>query len=84
LSLHCAPESVKLAIENRIKNLEVLGYLDIKPHNPLLWKQFIIWTKRQDLYRQQNLATVAPEFFELIKDDWNSITDLSEENFYRE
>lgn len=84
LSLHCAPESVKLAIRNHIKHPEVLGYLDIKPSNSLLWKQFIIWTKRQDLYRQQNLATVAPEFFELIKNDWDSITDLSEENFYYE
>jgi organic radical activating enzyme len=84
LSLHCAPESVKSAVRNRINHPEVLGYLDIKPPNPLLWKQFIIWTKRQDLYRQQNLSTVAPEFFNLIKEDWNSITDLSEENFYRE
>lgn len=82
LSLHCAPEHVKSVVKQSIKNTEVLGYLDLRESNPTTWKQFIIWAKRQDLYRKQNLETVAPELFELIKDDWHSITDLSEENFY--
>lgn len=84
LSLHCAPDHVKLAVRQHVAHAEILGYIDIQKHNPLLWKQFIIWTKRQDLYRQQSFAKVAPEFFELIKNDWDSVTDLSEENFYRE
>lgn len=84
LALHCAPEKVKSVVRSTIKHKEILGYLDIKKHNPLVWKQFIIWTKRQDLYRNQNLGVAIPELFKLIKDDWNSITDLSEENFYNE
>jgi len=82
LSLHIAPDHVKSAIRQKVKHPEVIGYIDIKPHDPLAWKQFIIWTKRQDLYRDQSLQQVTPEFFELIKDEWNSTTDLSENNFY--
>jgi hypothetical protein len=82
LSLHIAPEHVKLSLKKHVMNQEVLGYLDIKSHNPIFWKQFIIWTKRQDQYRQQNFADYYPEFAELIKTDWENVTDLSEENFY--
>ena len=84
LSLHCAPDHVKSAVKQHVKHPEILGYIDIQNHSPLLWKQFIIWTKRQDIYRQQNFSNIAPEFFKLIKDDWNSINDLSEQNFYHE
>jgi hypothetical protein len=82
LTLHIAPERVKLALRQKIKNPEILGYVDINTPDTKLWKQFIIWTKRQDLYRSQSLQQVAPEFFNLIEQDWNSITDLSENNFY--
>lgn len=83
LALHIAPDYVKTAIKDHIKNKEVLGYLDINPSNLLNWKQFIIWTKRQDKYRNQSFGKIYPEFVELISDDWNKITDLSEENFYK-
>lgn len=83
LALHIAPDYVKNAIKSHIKNKEVLGYLDIKPSNVLSWKQFIIWTKRQDKYRNQSFGKIYPEFVELISNDWNKITDLSEENFYK-
>ena len=84
LALHIAPDSVKSAIRQHTSNKEVLGYLDIGSHNPKLWKQFIIWMKRQDLYRQQDIATTFPEFFKYIKEDWDSITDLSDQNFHSE
>jgi sulfatase maturation enzyme AslB (radical SAM superfamily) len=84
LSIHAMPERAKNAVKNNTSNQEILGYIDIKEHNPLLWKQFIIWTKRQDEYRKQNFAVTFPEFFSLIEDDWNSVTDLSEENYYKE
>jgi MoaA/NifB/PqqE/SkfB family radical SAM enzyme len=84
LSLHSAPDRVKLAIREHVTHPEVLGYLGIQEHNPLLWKQFIIWMKRQDLYRNQNFSQTFPEFFNIIKEDWDSIIDLSETNFYKE
>jgi sulfatase maturation enzyme AslB (radical SAM superfamily) len=83
LSLHIMPNSVKSIIRSVVKNPEVLGYIDIQSSNPLSWKQFIIWMKRQDIYRNQDFSTVFPEFFDIIKDDWNSMTDLSEQNFYQ-
>jgi len=82
LALHSAPEYVKSYVRCNVKHQESLGYIDIQPSNPLAWKQFIIWMKRQDLYRKQNFETTFPEFYKLIKQDWDSVTDLSENNFY--
>lgn len=84
LSLHSIPEHVKSSIRSHVKHPEVLGYLDIRLHDPNKWRQFIIWMKRQDLYRKQDFAKTFPEFFSIIEQDWNSITDLSEKNFYGE
>jgi MoaA/NifB/PqqE/SkfB family radical SAM enzyme len=83
LALHIVPESVKYVIRGYVSHPEILGYIDIKDHNPLSWKQFIIWTKRQDLYRKQSFESTFPEFFKLIKNDWDLVTDLSEKNFYQ-
>lgn len=80
LAIHAAPDHVKSAMLQHIQSPEVRGFLQIQPPDPLAWKQFIIWTKRQDLYRQQNFAETFPEFYEIIKSDWEKITDLSEQN----
>lgn len=82
LALHSAPEYVKSYVRSHVKHQESLGYIDINKPNPLAWKQFIIWTKRQDLYRKQSFETTFPEFYKLIKPDWDAVTDLSETNFY--
>jgi MoaA/NifB/PqqE/SkfB family radical SAM enzyme len=82
LSLHTAPDHVKLAIAQHVNNQEVLGYLNIKPSDPVAWKQFIIWTKRQDEYRQQQYEQYYPDFAQVIQQDWESIVDLTEESFY--
>ena len=82
LNLHVAPDHVKSKYRQRVTNSEVLGYLDIEPFDPLSWKQFIIWTKRQDLYRNQDFSKTFPDFYSAIQKDWDSITDLSESNFY--
>ena len=82
LAMHIAPDTVKQAMLDRIANHEVRGYLTLKEYNPQLWKQFIIWMKRQDLYRNQSFANTFPEFFQIIQPWWESVTDLSEQNFY--
>jgi MoaA/NifB/PqqE/SkfB family radical SAM enzyme len=82
LAISTIPDYVKSVIRNNTSNSEVLGYLDIKQSDPVLWRQFIVWMKRQDLYRNQNFALTFPEFFEHIQADWDSITDLSETTFY--
>jgi hypothetical protein len=83
LAVHILPEEIKSAIRSRVSSLETLGYLGLKPHDPAAFRQFIIWMKRQDLYRNQEFATVFSEYFELLKPYWDSINDLSEQNFYR-
>lgn len=82
LALHSAPDYVKSYVRSNVKHQESLGYIDINPSNPKAWKQFIIWMKRQDLYRNQNFETTFPEFYKLIKQDWDAVTDLTENNFY--
>lgn len=82
LNLHIAPDHVKSKYKEQVTNSEILGYLDIEPPDPLSWKQFIIWTKRQDLYRNQDFSKTFPDFYAIIKDSWDSVTDLSESNFY--
>lgn len=80
LAVHAAPDHVKSSMLEHIKSSEVQGFIQVQPHNVRAWREFIIWTKRQDLYRQQNFAEVFPEFYSIIQDDWNKITDLSEKN----
>lgn len=82
LAINCAPDPVKQAIFDHVTNLEVQGFLQVKSYNSQFWKQFIIWTKRQDEYRKQSFETTFPEFYKIIKQDWDSVVDLSEQNFY--
>ena len=82
LPVHIAPEPVKQALLGHITNTELRGYLTLQEHNPMLWKQCLIWTKRQDLYRNQSFAETFPEYFKLIQPYWDSVTDLSEQNFH--
>lgn len=80
LAIHVAPDTVKSLMLEHIRSPEVRGFLKVQAHDPLAWRQFIIWTKRQDLYRQQNFTETFPEFYNIIRQDWDKITDLSEEN----
>jgi hypothetical protein len=82
LALHIASDHVKSMLKQQIVHQETLGYIDIQSHNALAWKQFIIWIKRQDLYRQQNFIETFPKFYNIIQHDWDVIQDLSEDNFY--
>jgi pyruvate-formate lyase-activating enzyme len=82
ISVNCAPDDVKLSLLEHVQTPEVKGFINVKPHNPLFWKQFLIWTKRQDIYRKQDFTKVFPEYYNVIKSHWDSCTDLSEQNFY--
>lgn len=84
LAVHVAPDHVKQSVLNHVTNQELRSYMQLKPHNPTLWRQFIIWMKRQDQYRGQQFDTVFPDYWKLFADDWYQITDLSEQNFHRQ
>lgn len=81
ISVCVAPDDVKAAIAAHVSNPEVLGFMQLQPHDPLEWKRWIIWSKRQDLYRNQSFPDTFPEFYQIIKPYWDSVTDLSEDNF---
>jgi len=84
IAINIAPDDVKLAMLEKIQSPEVRGFLQVKPHDPLLWKQFIIWAKRQDEYRGEDFIKTFPEFGKIIKSYWDAVNDLSEENFYKQ
>jgi len=84
LAVHVAPDHIKQAVIDHVSNQDLRNYMQLKPHNPDLWRQFIIWSKRQDLYRKQNFQQTFPEYTNLFIDDWNHTTDLSEQNFHRQ
>ena len=77
------PEKIKSILKQKVKNPDVLGFLDVHPSDPLKFKQFIIWMKRQDLYRKQSFPQVYPEYHSLFADEWNAVTDLSYNNFIK-
>lgn len=81
LVVNILPEKIKNAMKQKVKNADVLGFMDIHPSDKLKFKQFIIWMKRQDLYRKQSFEKTYPEYHALFADEWNSITDLSHQNF---
>lgn len=84
LAVHIAPDHVKQAVLSHVTNQELRNYMQLKPHDPDLWRQFIIWMKRQDDYRGQRFDQVFPDYWQLFADDWKSVVDLSEQNFHRQ
>ena len=80
-SISRAPEYVKSHIKSTVKMSDILGYVNVDQTNIDAWRQFIIWMKRQDKYRQQSFDKTFPDMYNLIQDDWHMINDLSEQNF---
>ena len=48
------------------------------------WNSHELNQLRQDRYRDQSFCETFPEYSKLFLNDWNSVTDLSEQNFYRQ
>lgn len=84
LAVHIAPDHVKQAVLAHVTNQDLRNYMQLKPHHPDLWRQFIIWMKRQDAYRGENFKQVFPEYQTCFSRDWDDVTDLSEQNFHRQ
>lgn len=70
LRMTALPEEAKQQIADQIPDEHIRQYLFIEPSNPEYLRQFVIWCKRQDLYRQQDFAEVFPETHRLIADVW--------------
>jgi len=70
LRMTALPETAKHQIADQIPDDHIRQYLFIEPSNPDYLRQFVIWCKRQDLYRQQDFTNTFPETHELISDMW--------------
>lgn len=70
LRMTALPEDAKQQIAGQIPDDNIRQYLFIEPSNHAHLKQFVIWCKRQDLYRKQNFEKTFPETHALIADVW--------------
>jgi len=70
LRMTALPESAKHQIVDHIPDAHIAQYLFIEPSNPDHLRQFVIWCKRQDLYRKQSFVDTFPETHALISDVW--------------
>jgi len=70
LRMTALPESVKHQIADNIPDDHIARYLFIEPSNPDHLRQFVIWCKRQDLYRKQSFVDTFPETHALIANVW--------------
>lgn len=62
---------------------DTVNYININTMEEKRFKQFCIWMKRQDLYRNQSLEKSLPRLYRCIEPYWNQYTkDLSENAFH--
>lgn len=83
LRMTVLPDSVKEQIKNNIPDDYIREYLLNESSDSTALKQMIIWTKRQDQYRNQDFTKVFPETYELIKEYWHKYNDLSDTVFWK-
>jgi hypothetical protein len=70
LRMTALPDIAKQQIADYIPDDQIRQYLFIEPSNPEYLRQFVIWCKRQDLYRGQDFTKTFPETHRLIADVW--------------
>ena len=83
LRMTMLPTDAKKKIINQIPDDQIRQYLNIEESNEQVLKQMIIWTKRQDQYRDQDFVKVFPETYKLIEPYWEKYNDLSDSAFWK-
>ena len=76
MSIKNIPDEYKNQISSHLSMSEVRQYLDIDIQYPNAFREWIKWMKRMDKYREQNFKTTFPKLYDIIKKDWDSVTDL--------
>lgn len=82
LRMTMLPEDAKQQIIGQIPDVQIQQYLVIEEFNEQLLKKMIIWTKRQDQYRNQDFTKTFPETYELIAKYWEKFNDLSDSAYW--
>lgn len=70
LRMTALPELARHQIADQIPDDHIRQYLFIEPSNDQHLRQFVIWCKRQDLYRSQDFVKTFPETHALIAEVW--------------
>jgi hypothetical protein len=72
------PDFLKAKIVDTIEDSEIKNYLTIESADITELQKMIVWTKRQDIFRNQDYATAFPNTYELLKPYWSMIDNLHE------
>lgn len=73
------PKNIKNIITEKFEGSQpeyvtkTLNFMNGEQYSDEKWEQFIHTTKFSDEYRGENFAKVFPEFYEIIKDEWQRI-----------
>ena len=70
LRMTALPEAAKYQIADQIPDEHIRQYLFIEPPDPEYLRKFVIWCKRQYLYRGQDFTKIFPETYQLISSEW--------------
>ena len=76
MSIKNIPSVYKTQIESKLTIPEVQGYLNIDVQYPKAFNEWIKWMKRMDQYRDQDFTTTFPDLYDIIKSDWDAVTNL--------
>ena len=70
------PDASKEKIIDTIEDQDIRNYLTIEPANLDDLQRMIVWTKRQDIYRNQNYATTFPNTYKLLESYFKMVESL--------
>jgi len=74
------PDFLKAKIVDTIEDSEIKNYLTIESADITELQKMIVWTKRQDIFRNQDYATAFPNTYKLLKPYWNMVNNLHEKS----
>jgi len=86
LSVHNLPDHAKRSVEEQYngEHPDVIHYMNNHAYDPLLFKQFVIWMKRMDNYRNQDFKKLWESWYNELKPEWDlNELDLDDSTFYK-
>tara|TARA_B100001057_G_scaffold273270_1_gene273608 strand:+ start:2681 stop:3859 length:1179 start_codon:yes stop_codon:yes gene_type:complete len=72
------PDFLKSKIVDTIEDEDIRNYLTIETANLEDLERMIVWTKRQDIFRNQNYSKAFPNTYKLLEPYWGMVNNLHE------
>ena len=72
------PDFFKHKIVDTIEDEDIKNYLMIETANLKDLERFIVWTKRQDIFRNQDYSKAFPNTYKLLEPYWGMVNNLHE------